>query len=72
MEFYKSGEGLFVLPNDIRFIRTGEKRCPKKGEYYLSGAIPEGYKAHNDMKDVRYILKKVKVERVPETYRIID
>lgn len=26
-------------------IKTGEKRPPKEGEWYLSGAIPEAYKA---------------------------
>lgn len=24
-------------------------RCPKKGEYYVSGAIPEAYRAPNDL-----------------------
>jgi len=28
---------------------TGEKRCPKKGEWYLSGAIPAAYQAPNDL-----------------------
>jgi hypothetical protein len=31
------------------FERTGEYRPPKKGEYYISGAIPEVYKAPNDL-----------------------
>ena len=31
------------------FRWTGENRNPKKGEYFLSGAIPEVYKAFNDM-----------------------
>jgi len=30
-------------------INTGIKRQPKKGEYYLSGAIPMAYKAPNDL-----------------------
>lgn len=28
---------------------TGEIRPPRKGEWYLSGAIPEGYMAVNDL-----------------------
>jgi len=31
------------------FERTGEYRPPKKGEYYISGAIPEVYQAPNDL-----------------------
>jgi len=36
---------------------TGEYRAPKAGEWYISGAIPEGYLATNDMKDNRWIAK---------------
>jgi len=35
-----------------RFIKaelTGEKRPPKAGEWYISGAIPEAYLAPNDL-----------------------
>lgn len=28
---------------------TGEKRPPRKGEWYLSGAQVEAYRAHNDL-----------------------
>ena len=31
------------------FVRTGEFREPKAGEFFLSGAIPEAYKAPNDL-----------------------
>ena len=72
MEAYQSGDNIFELPKGIRFVKTGEKRPPKKGEYYLSGAIPEGYKAFNDMTEPRYILRKAKVELVPAYYRVID
>lgn len=30
-------------------VWTGEKRCPKAGEWYLSGAIIEAYRAPNDL-----------------------
>lgn len=37
-----------------KFIRkvaiwSGEYRHPKKGEWFLSGAIPKAYEAYNDM-----------------------
>lgn len=31
------------------YMWTGEKRPPKAGEYFLSGAIITAYKAHADM-----------------------
>ena len=30
-------------------------RCPKKGEYYLSGAIPSAYLAKNDLNTMYFI-----------------
>jgi hypothetical protein len=47
---------------NIRAIRTGEFREPKRGEWYLSGAIAQGYKAPNDLNTKYHILKLVKVE----------
>ncbi len=38
---------------------TGEKRCPRKGEWFLSGAIIEGYLAVNDLSTVYHIAKLV-------------
>lgn len=37
----------------------GPMRCPKKGEYYLSGAIVEAYKAKNDMTTLYFIAVKI-------------
>ncbi len=34
---------------DVHAITTGEFRKPKKGEWYLSGAIPAAYRAPNDL-----------------------
>lgn len=51
---------------DHRIESTGEHRCPKKGEWYISGAIAEGYLAPSDL-DFPYdigVLVKVKVETV--------
>jgi len=44
-------------------VRTGEFRTPKRDEWYLSGAIPEAYKAANDLGSKFHILKLVKVQR---------
>lgn len=46
----------------VQAVKTGEFRNPKRGEWYLSGAIPEGYKAPNDLSSPFHILKLVKVE----------
>lgn len=53
---YPSGEG---LGDKRRFIRTGEFRAPRKGEWYLSGAIPGAYCAPNDLPTQHHILKPV-------------
>jgi len=45
-----------------RVVLTGEFREPKKGEWYLSGAIPEGYRAKNDLLSAFYICRLVRVE----------
>ena len=42
--------------------RTGEFRPPKKGEWFLSGAIPEAYFAPNDLTVSYFILRIVPVE----------
>lgn len=49
--------------NNLRAVWTGEKRTPKKGEWYLSGAIVEAYKAPNDLSTVFHIAKLVKIKR---------
>jgi hypothetical protein len=42
-----------------RFIRNGEFRTPKGGEFYLSGAIPEVYVAFSDYSSPYYIMREV-------------
>ena len=46
---------------------TGEFRTPKRGEYFISGAIPTGYLALNDLNRGYYIGKLVRVKRVTNT-----
>lgn len=43
----------------IRAMATGEKRPPRKDEWYLSGAIVEAYRASNDLSSDYYIAKLV-------------
>jgi len=40
-------------------VRTDEFREPKKGELYLSGAIPTAYYAPNDLSTKFRIMKKI-------------
>lgn len=44
---YRCGGGS-VLPGNRYFRWTGERRIPKRGEWYLSGAIIEAYQAPAD------------------------
>ena len=45
---------------DVKFIKTGEFRPPKKGEYFLSGATPFSYLCYNNMTTDFYIMRKMK------------
>ena len=54
----------FVSQDDLRAVYNYEKRNPKKGEWFLSGAIPEAYRARSDM-DCRFsIARLVRVRTV--------
>jgi hypothetical protein len=48
-----------VTRRQLRCKATGEFRAPKKGEWYLSGAIPAGYKAPNDLSSPYHIARLV-------------
>ena len=43
-------------------VWTGEFRPPKKGEWYLSGAIAEAHQAKNDMKQCYHIVTLVEYD----------
>ena len=47
-------------------INSNEYRCPKKGEWYLSGAIPMAYKAPNDLTQEFFIATVVKENVITE------
>lgn len=57
----------------FKAVATGEFRPPRKGEWYLSGAIVTAYKAANDLGMSFHIAKLAKVEKIiTETVKIID
>jgi hypothetical protein len=47
---------------EVKAVWTGEKRPPKKGEWYLSGAEIGAYLAPNDLAQPYHIAKLVKVK----------
>ena len=48
----------------VRAKRTKEFRFPRKGEWYLSGAIPEAYQAKSDLTTAYHICTLVKTETI--------
>lgn len=74
MYHYVHDHILGVFEKDKNYYRgklTGEFRSPKKGEWYLSGAIPECYLAPNDLSMSFYIVKIVEVKKI-EYYIEVD
>lgn len=57
-----------------RATHAGEFRAPLKGEYYLSGAIPEAYKAPNDLADPFWIMNifEVTVETIQVVKEVLS
>ncbi len=43
-------------------VTTGEFRAPKKGEWFVSGAIPEAYRALRDMEQEYHIAVPVSMK----------
>lgn len=59
------------MPNQtVKAILTGEKRPPKQGEWYLSGAIPAAYRAYSDFSESMsfHLCRVVRVETVETTH----
>ena len=50
-----------VQRNYLRGIPTGEFRAPKKGEWHLSGSIPEVWKAKSNYSSEYFIMRLVRV-----------
>lgn len=61
---YKYGE-------KIGAVKIAEFRCPKRGEWFISGAIPQAYKAPNDLSTPYHIAKLVKYRKVIR-YEIVE
>lgn len=63
---YALADQFYTIPiNDKRHVRAqwaGEKRAPRKGEWYLSGAIIEAYEAPNDLTTDYRIARLVQVK----------
>ena len=53
-KLYRNAD-LWALP--WRFVKTGAFRRPRKGEYFLSGAVPEVYRASCDAATPFYIMR---------------
>ena len=50
-KFFRRGKWYWATP-------TGEKRPPRKGELYLSGAVPDVYTALNDLSTPYHIVRQ--------------
>lgn len=57
--------GEFIGKHQPKYKATGEFRAPKRGEYYLSGAIVAAYKAHNDLTSAYWIAVPVELKTCP-------
>lgn len=53
---FRPGNG-WTGRNPNRYALTGERRPPRKGEWYLSGAIPMAYQARADMSAAYHIVR---------------
>jgi hypothetical protein len=55
-----------VYPGEHRSTKyraTGAFRCPRAGEYYLSGAIIQAWRAPNDLSSPYWIAERVEMVR---------
>lgn len=43
------GELFFNSPRDVKYRATGEYRAPRRGEFFLSGAVITAYRANTDI-----------------------
>ena len=65
------------MNNDIKAINSGVFRKPRKGEWFLSDAIPEAYRAPNDLSQKYFIanlirLKQTILTEIIKTYKKED
>jgi hypothetical protein len=50
-----------IINGGVMAINSGQFRCPKKGEWFLSGAEALAYKSPNDLNQEYFIATLVKV-----------
>lgn len=55
-------DGMPLARNRVMATPTGEKRQPRRGEWYLSGAVVEAYRAQSDLHGVFHIARLAVVE----------
>lgn len=54
----------YIYAANVKAKFTGEKRCPKAGEWFLSGAVVEAYKAKHDLTTIYHIARLARVQTV--------
>ena len=54
-----------ATPSGKGYEKTGDFRPPRRGEFYLSGAIPQAWQAPNDLSTPYYILRPVELHTCP-------
>jgi hypothetical protein len=74
MKTYTRAPGERTKPTKTgQFVRAGEYREPRKGEWYLSGAIPQAYCASNDLSTSYYILREMAAgEHLTDTRHLLE
>lgn len=65
----RDGQG-FMRRCDIMAQWSGEYREPKKGEWYLSGAVVTAYKAPNDL-STKYFIATIVEVKVKTCFEVI-
>lgn len=63
MQQYPLGSRERYRERNMAAMWTGERRAPKAGEWYLSGAVIEAYQAPNDLSQEFHIAKLVAARR---------
>ena len=59
--------------HNIKAVKINEFRCPKKGEWFLSGAIPQAYRCRSNDANIQYhILKLVRTKTITEIIYMED
>lgn len=57
---------------NVRAAWTGEIRPPKRGEWYISGAVPEAYRAASDYTRAYHIARLVEIRTTMEIVLWLD